>query len=146
MKEILLAIPFIVLLGSCSENSIRKVENNGGEELSQWNYPDSLDAVKAAPDSHEILLENDEVRVLRVTIEPGVKEPMHTHKWKSIMYVEKPARIKYYNEENVVIRESPEEGYDYSPRPPSWMDPEILHSVENIDTTLFSALRIELKN
>jgi hypothetical protein len=36
-----------------------------------WTWPDSLDAVEAAPASHRILFENDAVRVLETRIAPG---------------------------------------------------------------------------
>ena len=36
--------------------------------------PEELDAVVAAPDNHEIIFENERVRVLRVTIQPGELE------------------------------------------------------------------------
>lgn len=110
-----------------------------------WAYADSLDAVEIAPDSHEILLENDEVRILKVEIPPGLKEPMHTHEWKSVMIVEQPSRIRYYNDKDVVVFESDQENFSYEKRNPSWMDPEGLHAVENIDTILYSAIRIEIK-
>jgi len=37
------------------------------------------DVVKVAPQSYKVLLENDRVRVLEYRLEPGVKEPMHSH-------------------------------------------------------------------
>gem|GEM_PF-6375503 len=40
-----------------------------------WPWPRSLDAAIAAPDSHQILLENERVRVVRVYIPPGAREP-----------------------------------------------------------------------
>ena len=55
----------------------------------------AYDAVAVAPVSHEILLENDEVRVLRVSIAPGAAEPVHEHQWPSIMYFEQPQPITY---------------------------------------------------
>ncbi|OGX87506.1 hypothetical protein [Hymenobacter coccineus] len=35
-----------------------------------WPWPDSLDAVVAAPQFHRVLFENDRVRVLEVTVGP----------------------------------------------------------------------------
>ena len=37
------------------------------------------DAVKADPAHHKVEFENDQVRVLRVTIAPGEKTPAHDH-------------------------------------------------------------------
>jgi hypothetical protein len=37
-------------------------------------------AVIAAPENHKILLENENVRVLDVTLAPGETEPVHSHR------------------------------------------------------------------
>nr|NIP31626.1 hypothetical protein [Candidatus Dadabacteria bacterium]NIQ16433.1 hypothetical protein [Candidatus Dadabacteria bacterium] len=37
------------------------------------------DAVKVAPESYKVLLENDRVRVLEFQIKPGKKDAMHSH-------------------------------------------------------------------
>jgi hypothetical protein len=50
----------------------------------QWQWPDSLDAVIAAPKNHKLLLENDRVRVLQVTVPAHGKEEVHTHRWPSV--------------------------------------------------------------
>ena len=46
-----------------------------------------LDALAAAPDHHEVLLENDQVRVLDTRIAPGEATPVHTHRWPSVLHV-----------------------------------------------------------
>lgn len=51
-----------------------------------WQWPDSIDAVKAAPNSHKVLFENDKMRILEVTVEPYGFEPMHTHRYPSVMF------------------------------------------------------------
>jgi hypothetical protein len=68
---------------------------------SRWPWPDSLDAVVAAPGSHRVVLENQTTRVLEVTIAPGEREPQHTHRWPSVMVVHRPARIRYYTGETL---------------------------------------------
>lgn len=115
------------------------------EEPSGWPWPDSLDGVVAAPDSHRVVLENETTRVLEVTIAPGVREPEHTHRWPSVMVVHRPARIRYYTGETLTFT-SPEQPSPATPGPRvSWLDPEGPHSVENIDDHTYGALRIELK-
>lgn len=37
------------------------------------------DPVKVGPAHHKVELENAQVRVLRVTLEPGAKTPVHEH-------------------------------------------------------------------
>jgi hypothetical protein len=52
-----------------------------------WPWPDSLDALIAAPAHHALLFENDAVRVLETRIPPGELVPVHTHRWPSVLYV-----------------------------------------------------------
>jgi hypothetical protein len=61
-----------------------------------WPWPDTMDALLAAPASHHVLLDNGRVRVLEVVIEPGAREPEHTHRAPSVMMLDEPARIRYY--------------------------------------------------
>jgi Endosomal/lysosomal potassium channel TMEM175 len=61
-----------------------------------WPWPETMDALLAAPASHRVLLNNDRVRVLEVVIEPGAREPEHTRQAASLMIVDEPAQIRYY--------------------------------------------------
>ena len=47
----------------------------------------TLDAMTAAPDHHEVLLENERVRVLDTRLGPGESTPVHTHCWPAVLYV-----------------------------------------------------------
>lgn len=51
---------------------------------SDWPWPEDLDAVRAAPAQHRVLLENADVRVLDTRIEPGERTPVHTHCWPAV--------------------------------------------------------------
>lgn len=57
----------------------------------KWTWPDSLDALKAAPENHKVVYEDSTVRILQVLLNGHREEPVHTHKWKSIMWIAKPA-------------------------------------------------------
>ena len=117
--------------------------------LSDWPWPESLDAVKAAPDSHDVLMENDHVRIVEVVIPPAEKEPIHAHRWPSVMLVDQAAQIRYYNEDSDVVSETPErtdnETTENTPPQVEWLEPESPHAVENIDTVPYHAIRVELK-
>ncbi len=106
-------------------------------KIGQWHK--KYDAVNAAPNSHKILLENEKVRVIEVVIKAGEKEPMHHHKWPSIMIVDKATNLRYYDKENKTI-----DIYNNEARV-EWMDPELLHAVENISKKEYHAIRIEIK-
>ena len=109
-----------------------------------WPWPEALDAVLAAPDSHRILLDNERVRVLEVVIEPGAREPVHTHRAVSVMVVDEPARIRYY-QAGALLFESPARSGSPPAERVRWMEPEGPHSVENIDSHRYHAIRVELK-
>jgi hypothetical protein len=103
-----------------------------------------MDALVAAPASHHVLMENSQVRVLEVVIEPGSREPEHTHESVSVMIVDEPARIRYY-EGSVLRFESPERPGSPAGVQVHWMEPEGPHSVENIDRFRYHAIRVELR-
>ena len=55
-------------------------------DTSGWKWADSLDAVRAAPNSHKVLFENEKIRILEVTVDPHGFEPMHTHRYPGVMF------------------------------------------------------------
>jgi quercetin dioxygenase-like cupin family protein len=109
-----------------------------------WPWPAEMDALLAAAGSHRVLLENDRVRVLDVVIEPGTREPEHTHQAPSVMIVDEPARIRYYAGDTLEF-ESRERSEAVPGTLLRWMEPEGPHSVENIDEHRYHAIRVELK-
>ena len=117
---------------------------NSNTATQPWPWPDTMDALQAAPASHRLLLENDRVRVLDVVIEPGAREPEHTHQAASVMIIDEPARIRYHRGDALLFESQARSG-----SPPGmrvrWMEPEGPHSVENIDEHRYHAIRIELK-
>jgi len=84
-----------------------------------------------------VLFENDSVRVLAVAIAAGDREPEHTHREPSVMIVDGPARIHYYQGDTLTFS-SPEE--EVAETQASWMDPEGPHSVENVDKRPYHAI------
>ena len=109
-----------------------------------WPWPDRMDALLAAPTSHRVLVDNDRVRVLEVVIEPGTREPEHTHRAPSVMIIDEPARIRYY-QGDALLFESQARSESQPGMRARWMEPEGPHSVENIDEHRYHAIRIELK-
>jgi hypothetical protein len=57
---------------------------------SLWHWPDSMDSINAAPKNHKVLFENDHVRLLEVTVQPGETENMHGHKYPSVFMMDAP--------------------------------------------------------
>lgn len=111
-----------------------------------WPYPDSLDALVAAPQFHRVLLENERVRVLEVTVPPHTREPVHTHRWASVLYKEQMGRGRYYDGAGQLLHESTK---PYRTGPglvrARWQEPEGPHAVENTDSVADRFIRVELK-
>ena len=51
-------------------------ENVTNPDQPRWPWPDSIDALTAAPQYHELVIENARVRVLNVCIAPGQIVPV----------------------------------------------------------------------
>jgi hypothetical protein len=52
-----------------------------------WPWPPTLDAMTAAPACHDLLFENEHVRVLDAHLGPGETVPVHTHCWPGVRYI-----------------------------------------------------------
>ena len=102
-------------------------------------FPEGFDAVEAAPESHKVLFDNAFVRVLEVLVPPGVKEPMHHHRWRSIFLNwdvgGRTAHQRIYHLDGSV-HDIPSQERPLAPGVwrVKWMEPEPMHSVENLET------------
>lgn len=107
-----------------------------------------LDAVAAAPGNHVVVLENDRVRVLQVTVRPGETEPVHVHPWPSVMHIQsaQPLTDILYEEKDGRLVEVRRLALPEGPPPPAlWFEPEGPHAIHNRGDAPFRALRIEMK-
>jgi len=108
-----------------------------------------FDAVAAAPGSHRVLMEDDRIRVLRVEVAPGATEPVHDHRWPSVMYFEQPQPITYIAYKLVDGRPVETNRVDAPALEVSQTvrgEPEGLHAVKNRGSAPFLAVRIEFKD
>ena len=105
------------------------------------------DAVIAAPNSHEVLFEDEHTRVLKIQIQPGLKEPFHTHQWPSEMMIIIAANIIYYDyyDENNKSRKIERPARQKRNLVVESLAPEPLHAVENIDIIPYLGIRVEYK-
>lgn len=108
-------------------------------DFDKWWTPQN-EALTAAPQHHTLLFENDEVRVLTVTIPPGVKEPMHAHRYASVIYDEQPSHLVEYLSDGTRADRGvrPQGGARFLPIGPP-------HALENVGTTPLRIVRVELK-
>jgi predicted metal-dependent enzyme (double-stranded beta helix superfamily) len=110
-------------------------------------WPPHLDALVAAPANHRLLHEDDEVRVLEVTVQPGERENLHHHRWPSIMVV--LARPNYRNFDAAGNEIPPSGGTPANPALPRAirLPPQKVHAIEVAADAPhpFRGIRIELK-
>lgn len=109
-----------------------------------------LDAVSAAPEHHRVVFENERVRVLEVRVAAGQTEPVHVHRWPSVMHIEQAQAltdILYRQEADGSLVEVEQRALPSGPPPPAlWFPPEGPHAIRNDGDGEFRALRIEMKD
>jgi len=123
---------------SCTSNS-----SIGGFEYHP--YTAQQEGAISAPVSHAIVYENKAVRVIHWQLTAQYREPYHTHGLASIMWLLLRAGRKYYfgdvptpaSVSPVVDPGNP------GPVEVSFMGPEWLHSIENVDMHTYEVIRIE---
>lgn len=104
------------------------------------------DAVAAAPKNHKILLENEKVRVLEVTVLPGETEPVHSHRWPSVLYIQAAGDFIDRDGQGKVIFDSRQLPSPLTFPMPMWKDLEAPHSIENLSKTIaIRLIRVEIK-
>lgn len=93
--------------------------------------------VAGGPQTHKVLLENDQVRVRDVRVQPGQKIAMHSH----------PANVTYYVSDYKIMVTLPDgktalrEGKAGTA---VWSGP-LTHAVENVGTAEFHLVQTEMK-
>lgn len=111
-----------------------------------WPWPDSLDALRAAPAHHELCLENERVRVIHTHIAAGDRVPLHTHRWPSVAYVLSWSHFVRRDHEGRVLFDSRQAGDPPSIPAVQWVQPLPAHTVENVGTSAISILMVEIKD
>ena len=95
------------------------------------------DVVTVSPETHIVLLENDQVRVLGVRIKPGEKVAMHSH----------PPNVVYYLSDGKIRLSSPggkTEDREVKAGTAIWSE-AAKHAAENVGNVEFTEVQIELK-
>jgi hypothetical protein len=114
-------------------------------ESDRWQWPDELDALAAAPGNHELLLENDRVRVLLTTIPVGATTPVHTHRWPSVEYVLGATNFVRRNADGKVLFDTRTAAAEPRVSDVLWSDPFPPHSLENVGDSDLRVIMVEVK-
>jgi len=117
-----------------------------GADNQRWPWPDSLDAMVAAPQYHSVLLENEEVRVLRTRIPPGQTVPVHTHRWPSVQLIVSWSDFVRRDQADNLMLDTRTVSESPKLNTPLWHPALPPHSVENVGGTEIHALQIGIKD
>jgi quercetin dioxygenase-like cupin family protein len=109
-------------------------------------WPDALDAMVAAPEHHDVLLENERVRVLDSRIKPGDTVPVHTHCWASVLYILGTSDFVRYDTEGTAVFDSRTAASNLGTGAVTWSPPLRAHSVKNVGDTEIRVISVELKD
>src|SRR5207302_3546438 len=81
-----------------------------GTDPNTWDL--KLEARRAAPRNHKVIFENQDIRVLSVSVQPGEQEALHHHRRPSVMVIDSLVKLERSEEhtselqsrENLVCR------------------------------------------
>jgi hypothetical protein len=110
-----------------------------------WTWPDSLDALIAAPESHRLLFENDDVRVLETRIAPSETTGLHTHRWPGTLYVLSFDHFVRRDADGSVLVDTREGGVLPEHGSAVWSDSLAPHTLENVGAAEIHVIGVELK-
>ena len=124
----------------------KKPATNRPREICPW--PGNLDGVKAAPETHKVIFENEHVRVLEVTISPHSKEPVHTHCLPSTLYIQQIGDIIVGDPDGKITFDSRQMKESEKQKTPFvlWNAGEGPHWNENPSDVSIKIIQIENKN
>ena len=126
-------------------NQMQEQEVIANESMNQFQWPESLDALIAAPQHHKLLFENELVRVLDTNIPPGEITNLHSHQFPSSLYFLSWSHfIRYDGEGNVLL-----DSRTLSKIPVAgsalWTTPLNVHCLKNIGDSNLHVICVEIK-
>ncbi len=95
------------------------------------------DVVAVAPDSHKLVLENDQVRVIRVHVKPGEKVAMHSHP-PNVAYFLTDGKLK------ITLPNGKSDVKTIKAGTANWSE-ATTHAAENVGSADFEEIQIEMK-
>lgn len=111
-----------------------------------WKWPLSMEATPAAPKNHHILFENDAVRLLEVTVQPGQTEPLHWHMYPSVFAINGvQAALTDHTADSTTNRPRQYEDADRSQPQCRTMPVQGPHQVTDVDSFPVHFYRLEFK-
>ena len=109
-----------------------------------WIWPDSLDAVVAAPAHHAVIFENDFVRVLDTRVAAGATVPLHTHRWPGVLHVLSWSDVVRRDQHGAITLDT--RAAHMTPPTAMWSAALPPHTLENVGTDDIHIVSIEIKH
>ena len=142
MRRFSICIAAAALLASSTATAQGIPKSTDGTDPKAWDP--NLDAVKAAAKNHRVIYEDEDVRVLSVTVEPGEVEVAHHHQWPSvIVFVSLTPSENRDAKGNLLPTTRPGETREQPVV--VRMPPQGAHAVTNKGTSAMRLIRIEYK-
>ena len=113
--------------------------------INNWQWPDELDALIAAPEHHRLLLENEQVRVLDTCIQPGEMTAIHTHRYPASLYILSWSDFIRYDDKGNILLDSRTITKTPDSSNALWSDSLQPHSLKNIGTKNLHVVSVEIK-
>jgi len=112
----------------------------------QWQWPEELDELIAAPKHHKLLFENETVRVIDAFIPSGEITQVHTHKWSASLYIISWSDFIRYDKDGNIILDSKTLNKQPIPGTALWSEPIIPHALKNIGDKDLHIICVEIKS
>ena len=96
-----------------------------------------IDPVEVSPDNYKVLLENDQVRVLEMTLKAGESDVMRSHPDETVYY-ERGGKVVVHLPDGGSAELEPPDGFVMAHE--AWT-----HRVQNVGTTVTRAIIVEPK-
>ena len=97
-----------------------------------------IDPVEVSPSSYKPLFENDEVRVLEMSLRAGEKDEVHSHPSETVYFV-KGGKVKIRLPNGAAMEADIPDGHVM------WHEP-LTHQVENVGSSDIKAIIVESKH
>jgi hypothetical protein len=111
-----------------------------------WPYAEELDAMTAAPQFHQLLFENEHVRVLNAHVPPGDTVPVHTHCWPGVLYILGVSDFVRRDPEGHIVLDTRQSSSHDPAGSVVWGEPLTPHTLENVGEHEMRNITVELKH
>jgi len=104
-----------------------------------------LDAMQSAPDHHDVLYENEKVRILDTRLAAGDRTPIHAHEWPAALYVLSWSDFIRRDEQGNILADSRGKAAPAAGEA-LWIEPLPPHYVENVGSSDLHIIAVEVKS